>query len=70
MEEDHGALKVGNSSGPGPDVVERQRVNKECAAQKIRSWTVQNEMRSVLDRMITGAARKILDSSNSREMRV
>ena len=33
MAEDHGA----------PEVVERQRVAKERAAQRVHSWTVQNE---------------------------
>ena len=40
--------KPGNSPGSGPEVVERQRVAKECVAQRVRSWTVQNEMRGVL----------------------
>ena len=56
--------KSGNSTGPGPEVVERQRVAKERAAQKVRSWTVQNEMRDVLGRVSTGAAGRILDSAN------
>ena len=48
--------KPGNFPGPGPEVVERQRVAKERAAQKVRSWAVQNEMRGVLRRMTAGAA--------------
>ena len=48
--------KPGNSPGPGPEVLERQRVAKEQAAQRVRSWTVQNEMRNVLERMTPGAA--------------
>ena len=55
--------KPGNSSGSGPEVVQRQRVVKEWAAQRVRSWTVQNEMRGVLGRVSTGAAGKILDSA-------
>ena len=35
--------------GSGPEVIKRQRVTKERAALRIRSWTVQNEMRGVLD---------------------
>ena len=54
MVKNHGALEVGNSPGPGPEVVERQRVAKERAAQKVRSWTVQNEMRGVLGRVFVG----------------
>ena len=54
----------GNSLGPGPEVVERQKIAKEQAVQRVRSWTVQNEVRSVLGRVSAGAARKILDSAN------
>ena len=61
--------KLGNSPGPGPKVVERQRVAKEQAAQRVPSWTVQNEMRSVLGRLSTGAAATILDSANPRKIR-
>ena len=35
--------KPGNSPRPGPEVVGRQRVAKERATQRVRSWTVQNE---------------------------
>ena len=61
--------KLGNSPGSGPEVVKRQRVAKEGAAQRVRSWTVQNEMKSVLGRVSTGAAGRILDSANPREIR-
>ena len=43
-----------------PEVVERRRV---------RSCTVQNKMRDVLGRVSTGAAGRILDSANPREIR-
>ena len=62
--------KPGNAPGPVPEVVERQRVAKERAVRRVRSCTVQNEMRGVLGRMTTGAAGRILDSANSRKMRV
>ena len=65
----HGARKPGNSPGPGSEVVERQRVAKERAAQRVCSWTVQNEMRGVLGMLSAGAARRILDSANRREIR-
>ena len=52
MVEDHGAPK----SGPGPEVVERQRVANERAAQRVCSWTVQNDISRVLGQMITSAA--------------
>ena len=30
----------GNSPGPGPEVVEKRRVAKQRAAQRVRTWTV------------------------------
>ena len=60
---------LGNFPGPGPEVVERQRVAKERAAQRIRSWTVQNEMSGVPERVSTGAAGRILDSADPRQIR-
>ena len=51
MVEDHGTQKSDNSPGLGPEVVERQKIAKERAAQKVRGWTVQNEMRGVLGRV-------------------
>ena len=59
----------GNSQGPGPEVVESQRVAKERAAQRVRSWTVQNEIRGILGRVSAGAAGRILDSANSKLIR-
>ena len=47
MADDHGAPKAEHSPGPGTEVVERQRV---------RSWTVQNQMRDVFGWMTAGAA--------------
>ena len=61
--------KPGNSPGPGPEIVERQRVTNERAAQRVRSWTVQNEMRGVLGRVSTSAAGWILNSTNPRDIR-
>ena len=61
--------KPGNSSGPGPEVVKGQRVAKERTAQRVRSWTVQNEMRGVLGRVYAGAAGRILDSADPKEIR-
>ena len=56
-------------SGNSPEVVKRQRVAKERAAQRVRSWTVQNEMIDVLGGVSTGVAERILDSANPREIR-
>ena len=61
--------KLDNSSGPGPKVLQKQRVAKERAAQRVRSWTVRNEIRSVLGQMSAGTAERILDSANPRETR-
>ena len=61
--------KPGNSPRPGPEVVKRQRVAKEQAAQRVRGWTVQNEMRGILGRVSAGAAGRILDFANPREKR-
>ena len=59
----------GNSTGHGPEVVKRQRVPKERATQRVRSWTVQNEMRDVLGPVSAGAKGRILDSVNPRDIR-
>ena len=61
--------KPGNFSGPEPEIVERQKVAKEQAAKRVRSWTVQNEMRNVLKRISAGATRKIFNSASPREIR-
>ena len=61
--------KPGNSPGSGPEVVQRQGVAKERATQKVCSWTVQNEINGVLGRVSAGAAGRILDSANPREIR-
>ena len=69
MTEDHGALEAGQHPGSGPEVVERQRVVKDRASQRVRSWTMQNEMKGVLGRVSAGTAGRILDSANLREIR-
>ena len=61
-----GPQKPGNYPRPEPEVVERQRVAKEGGAQRVRSWTVQYEMRGVLGRVSAGAGGRILDSANPR----
>ena len=69
MVDDHGAQHPGNSPWLGPEVVARRRVAKHRAAQRVCSWTVQNEMRGVLGCATAGAAGRILDSANPREIR-
>ena len=64
MAEDHGAPEAGQL----PRVWTRGRTEAE-SRQRVRSWTVQNETRDVLGReMSTGAARRILDSANPKEI--
>ena len=60
--------KPGNSPEPGTEVVKRQKIARERAMQRVRFWTVQNEMRGVLGRVSGSAAGRILDSANPREI--
>ena len=60
--------RPGNSPGSGPEVVERQRISKKRAMQRVRCWNAQNEIRGVLVRVSAVAAGRILDSANSREI--
>ena len=48
--------KAEDFPGPGSEIMERERVAKERAAQRIPSWTVQNEISGV-------SKRKIVDTS-------
>ena len=68
MAEDHGAPEVGQLSRAW----ERgRRETENCHKSKrrrVRSWTVQNEMRGVLGRVSASAARRIFDFANSREI--
>ena len=43
-----GRQKPGNSPGPETEVLEREKIAKEGATQRVHSWIVQNEMRDVL----------------------
>ena len=61
--------RPGSYPEPGPEVVERQKIAKERATQRVRSWTVQNEMRRVLRRVSASVARMIFDSANSSKIR-
>ena len=64
MVEDHGAPEAGQL----PKVWTRGHSETE-SCQRVHSWTVQNEMRGVLGRVSTGAAGKILNSANLKEIR-
>ena len=59
----------GNSPGSGSEVVLRQRVAIERTAQRVRSWTLRNEMRGVLGRVCAGATGRIIDSTNPEKIR-
>ena len=61
--------KPANSPGSGTEVVKRQRVAKESVVQRVRGWTVENEMRGVLGRVSASAAGRILDSANPEKKR-
>ena len=61
MTKHHGAPEAGQL----PRVWTRGRKETE-SRQRVRSWTVQNEMRGVLGRVSAGAAERILDSANPR----
>ena len=68
MTEDHGAPEAGQL----PRVWTRGRRDRQPPKSercRVRSWTVQNEMRGVLRRVSAGAARRILDSANPREIK-
>ena len=69
MAEDHGAPKAGQFPRAWAIDCKRQRVAKEQAAQRVRSWTVQNEMRGALRRVSAGAVGRILDSANPEDTR-
>ena len=69
MEDDYGTTEAGQLPRAWIKGRRKTRVTKERAAQKVRSWTVQNETRGVLGRVSTGAAGRILDSANPREVR-
>ena len=53
--------KLGNSPGPGPEVVKRQIVAKEEGAKRVHSWTVRE--------VSAGAAGRALNSASPREIR-
>ena len=58
MKEDHGAPETGQLPRAGPEVIERQRVAEERVAQRVRSLTVQNEMKGVQGRVSAGRERE------------
>ena len=70
MAEDHGAPEAGQLPRARARARGRRKiVTKERAVQRVRSWTVQNEMRGVLGRVSAPTAKRILDSTIPREIR-
>ena len=67
MAEDHGAPDAGQLSRAWTRG-RRETESPKSERRRVRSWTVQNEMRGVLGRMSAGAAEKILDSANPRKI--
>ena len=68
MAEDHGALetvKLSRALTRG----RRETESRQKAALRVRSWTVQNDMSCVLGQVSAGAAGRIFDSANPREIR-
>ena len=64
MGEDHGAPEAGQLPTAWT-TGRRQKIAKGRATQRVRSWTVQNEMRGVLAWESVSAAGRIFDSANS-----
>ena len=69
MAEDHAAPEAGQLPTVWTRDRERQRVAKERAVQRVRSWTAPNEIKDVMGRVSAGAARRILNSSNPTKVR-
>ena len=70
MAEDHGAPEAGQlPMACTRGRKKRERIPKKRAAQRVRSWKVQNETRGFLGPVSTGAAGRILDSANPREVK-
>ena len=68
MMEDHEVSQAGRRLR-ARNTGRKKRVAKERVKQGVLSWTEQNEIRGVLDRMTADAAWKILDSAYSREIK-
>ena len=69
MAEHHGAPEARQLFSTWTRNCKETKSCQERAVQRVRSCTVQNEMRGVLERVSASAARRILDSANPREKR-
>ena len=70
MVEDYGAPETGQLSRAWTRRRRDRESPKSGGRKRVRSWAVQNTMRSDMGRMTVGAAERILDSANSSEIRV
>ena len=68
MAEDHGAPEAGQLHSVWTRGRKEAESPQRVSGARVRSWTVQNEMRGVLGRVSTGAAGMILNSANPREI--
>ena len=70
MAGDHGASETEQLFNDWTRGRREKRVAEEQTAQRVRSWIVQNETRSILGRMAAGAVCRILNFANFKEARV
>ena len=69
MAEDSGAPEAGQLPRAWTRGRRELQSRRRASGARICSWTVQNEQRDVTGQMSTGAAGRILDSANPREIR-
>ena len=62
MAEEHRVPDAGQLPRPASEVFQRKGFANKRAAQRVRSRTVQNEMRDVLGRITTAVAQRFLHS--------
>ena len=69
MAENHGAPEAGKLPSVWTRGRKETKSRQRVSGQRVCSCTVQNEMRGVLVLVSAGAAGRILDSANPREIR-
>ena len=69
MEEDHGAPEAGQLPRAWIRGREETESRQRARAQRVRSWTMQNETRGVSGQGSAGAAGRILDFANPSNIR-
>ena len=68
MAEDHETPEAGQLSRAWTRGHRETEIAKARATQRVRSWTMQNQLRGVIGRVSASAARRIFDFFNSREV--